>query len=62
MDRLKRGRPSTAIRSAKIHDIELIERMTEEGMPLIDWDERIIKAIPSLRSRRSPKSLRTLPT
>ena len=62
MDRLKRGRPSTTIRSAKTLDKQLVKRMTDEGVPLIDWDERIMKAIPSLRSSRSPQSLRTLPT
>lgn len=62
IDRLKRGRPFTTIRSAKTHDEILIERMTEEGQPLIDWDDHIIKAIPSLRSSRSSKSPRTLPT
>lgn len=62
LDRLKRGRPSTTIQSAKALDKQLMKRMTDEGMPLIDWDERIIKAIPSLRASRSPKSIRTLPT
>lgn len=62
LDRLKRGRPSATIRSAIQFDRELIKRMAEEGMPIIDWDERITKAIPSLRSSRNPKSPRTLPT
>lgn len=61
LDRLKRGRPSITIRSAKTLDEHLMKQMTDEGMPLIDWDERIIKAIPSLRASRSPKSIRTLP-
>jgi hypothetical protein len=35
ISRSKKGRPSTRIQSAKAYDIELIERMAEEGRPVI---------------------------
>ena len=62
MNRLKRGRPSTTIRKAMAHDKQLMDKMNSEGMPIIDWDERITKTIPALRFRRYRMSPRTLPT
>jgi len=66
IERVKRGRPPTTIRDAQSYDKKEHERMIEEGtsvkQSIIDWEERIYREIPALRSkciRRGP--VKTLP-
>lgn len=66
IERVKRGRPPTTIRDAQSYDKKEHERMIEEGtsvkQSVIDWEERIYREIPALRSkciRRGP--IKTLP-
>jgi hypothetical protein len=63
LSRLKKGRPATTIRSAKAHDRKLIERMTEEGQPVITaLDARMYRVLPQLRSTKySRRTLLALP-
>lgn len=61
MTRAKRGRPPITIRAAQAHDKALIERMTEERQSMLAWEEHIYREAPSLRSRSSRQSTRTLP-
>eukprot|EP00804_Cyclotella_cryptica_P020229 CCRYP_010930-RC/>CCRYP_010930-RC protein AED:0.04 eAED:0.04 QI:95/1/1/1/0.91/0.91/24/65/5640 len=61
--RSKNGRPPTRIRTAKEYDMELIERMAEEGRPVITaLDARMLGTLPQLRPQKySRHALLTLP-
>jgi len=61
MARMKGGRPLTTIRAAQAHDRILYERMTEEGQSMIAWEDHIYQEVPSLRSRYSRPSVKSLP-
>lgn len=63
LSRLKQGRPSTTIQSAKVYDRKLIERMAEEGQPVITaLDVHMYRVLPQLRSTKySRRTLLTLP-
>ena len=63
MSRLKRLRPSTTIRSSKAYDRTLIERMAEEGQPVVTaLDAHMYRILPQLRSTKySRRTLLTLP-
>jgi hypothetical protein len=61
LSRLRRGRPSVTIRAAKTSDRKLIERMAEEGQPVISpLDAHMYRILPQLRSTKY--SRRTLLT
>ncbi|KAL7539480.1 hypothetical protein ACHAXR_010091, partial [Thalassiosira sp. AJA248-18] len=60
MTRMIRGRPLTTIRAAMANDKTLLERMAEDGEPVIAWEEHIYKELPSLRSKYGRQS-RSLP-
>ena len=62
LSRLKRSRPSTTIRSSKAYDQKLIERMAEEGQPVVTaLDAHMYRILPQLRSTKySRRTLLTL--